>query len=157
MPLRFLRLLGVATLTATACGGSDAPAARENAAPAATMRVDAAKAGSLSGRVVFDGTPPTNPVAKIGADAACMIGENASGYAFENYLVKDGGLDNVFVYVKDGLGNYQFDIPTAPVKLDQQGCRYTPHVLGLRVGQPLEIGNWDETLHNVHALPDANR
>ena len=69
----------------------------------------------------------------------------------------DGGLDNVFVYVKDGLGNYYFDTPTEPVTLDQKGCRYTPHVFGIRVGQPLEIVNSDSTLHNVHAVPKANQ
>ena len=40
---------------------------------------------------------------------------NADGTTFETYLVKDGGLENVFVYVKDGLGNYYFDTPTQPV------------------------------------------
>ena len=76
---------------------------------------------------------------------------------FETFVVKDGGLDNVFVYVKDGLGNYFFDTPTEPVKLDQKGCRYHPHVFGIRVGQPLEIVNSDPTLHNIHALPKANQ
>ena len=69
----------------------------------------------------------------------------------------NGGLENVFVYVKDGLGNYYFDVPTEPVKLDQQGCHYRPHVLGVRAGQPLAITNSDDTLHNVHAMPNANR
>jgi plastocyanin len=75
---------------------------------------------------------------------------------FETFAVKDGGLDNVFVYVKDGLGNYYFDVPTESLKLDQQGCRYSPHVFGIRVGQPLEIVNNDSTLHNVHALAQSN-
>ena len=53
--------------------------------------------------------------------------------------------------------NYYFDAPTEPVKLDQQGCRYRPHVLGIRTKQPLEISNSDDTMHNVHAMPEANR
>jgi plastocyanin len=72
-------------------------------------------------------------------------------------VVTNAGLENVFVYVKDGLGNYYFDTPTEPVKLDQRNCLYHPHVLGVRTGQPLEIINSDETMHNVHALPNANR
>ena len=68
-----------------------------------------------------------------------MRARHPGGITFENIVVSDGGLDNVFVYVKDGLGNYYFDMPTEPVKLDQQGCRYRPHVFGVRVGQPLEI------------------
>jgi plastocyanin len=59
--------------------------------------------------------------------------------------------------VKDGLGDYAFDAPAEPVKLDQQGCRYVPHVVGVRVGQPVEISNSDETTHNIHSLPETNR
>jgi plastocyanin len=61
------------------------------------------------------------------------------------------------VYVKDGLGNLKFPVPTTPVVLDQKGCAYTPRVFGIQVGQPLDIVNSDETLHNVHAMPAANR
>src|SRR5687768_17628847 len=35
----------------------------------------------------------------------------------------DMGLRNVFVYVKDGLGDRVYETPTAPVVLDQEGCR----------------------------------
>ena len=106
--------------------------------------------------MLFEGTPPVNPPVKMAADPTCMQA-NANGLTFETYAVKDGGLDNVFVYVKDGLGNYYFDTPTEPVKIDQQGCRYVPHVVGARVGQPIEITNSDETLHNVHAMASVNR
>ena len=119
------------------------------------MRVDAAKAGTLTGRVLFDGPAPANPPIKMTADPACLKA-NPNGAIFETFTVKDGGLDNVFVYVKDGLGNYYFDVPTESLKLDQQGCRYSPHVFGIRVGQPLEIVNSDPTLHNVHALAQSN-
>jgi plastocyanin len=68
-----------------------------------------------------------------------------------------GALQNVFVYVKDGLGNRAFPVPTTPVVLDQKGCRYVPHVLGIQVGQPFEILSSDNTLHNVHAMPESNR
>jgi plastocyanin len=61
------------------------------------------------------------------------------------------------VYVKDGLGDLKFPVPTTPAVLDQQGCWYEPRVFGIQVGQPLNIVNSDETLHNVHAVPMANR
>jgi hypothetical protein len=138
-----------------ACSGGDKPSAPA-APPPDAQRVDAAKAGAVTGVIKFEGTAPQNPPVKISGDPACMRA-NPNGLAFEHYLVKDGGFDNVFVYVKDGLGKYYFEAPTEPVKLDQQGCRYVPHVLGLQVGQPLEVGNSDETTHNVHALPDTNR
>lgn len=141
-------------LGAAACSGQK-PAPPAGPPPGA-QRVDPARAGSLGGRVTFEGPVPENAQVKMSGDPKC-IQANANGLAFENYIVKDGGLDNVFVYVKDGLGAYYFDVPTDPVKVDQQGCRYVPHVVGVRVGQPLEIANSDETTHNVHALPDINR
>ena len=142
-------------LAAAACGGGQ-KSAPANTPPANALRVDAAKAGNLAGRVLFDGPAPQNLPIKMAADPVC-IRQNTSGAAFETYAVSNGGLDNVFVYVKDGLGNYYFETPTEPVKLDQQGCRYRPHVFGIRVGQPLEITNSDPTIHNVHALPQANQ
>ena len=92
------------------------------------------------------------------ADPVC-IKENKSPQFQETYtMAADGkGLANVFVYVRDGLGNAVFDVPTEPVRLDQKDCRYHPHVFGIRVGQPLEILNSDPTLHNIHALPKGNQ
>ena len=66
-------------------------------------------------------------------------------------------LANVFVYVKDGLGNYVVrHADRVRSTIDQKDCRYHPHVFGMRVGQPLEIVNSDPTLHNIHALPKGN-
>ena len=156
MDQRFVRFVAAASVAVlAACGGGE-PVPQTAAAPAGGQRVDAATAGTVNGRILFEGTPPDNPTARVSADPVCMR-ENAGGYAFENYIVRNGGLENVFVYVKDGLGTYHFDIPSEPVRLNQQGCRYMPHVLGARVGQPIEISNSDETMHNVHAVPDVNR
>ena len=158
MPQNSLRPFAAVVLAAavgvSACGGAEdkAPAGP----PPDAKRVDTSKAGNVSGRVLFAGTPPANPPIKMAADPVCLRA-NANGAAFEHYVVQDGGLGNVFVYVKDGLGNYWFDTPAEPVTLDQNGCRYTPRVLGVRAGQPIEISNSDSTMHNVHALADHNR
>ena len=120
-------------------------------------KVDAATAGELKGAVALNGSVPKNEAIKMNADPVCV--KEAKGTPTqETYIVSADGksLGNVFVYVKDGLGNYSYDPPT-PVSLNQQGCHYMPHVFGIRVGQPLEIINSDPTLHNIHAMPKTNR
>ena len=140
-----------------ACSGGDSSKSAEPVSPAAApdaKKVDGATASTITGKVVLEGTPPQNPVIKMSSDPACGSAEVRA----ESYLAENGALQNVFVHIKDGLGNkYLFDTPTEPVKLDQKQCRYTPHVLGVRVSQLLQITNSDETLHNVHGMPQANR
>ena len=81
-------------------------------------------------------------------DAACK-GNNMA----ETIVANDGKLANVFVYVKDGLGDRTFDVPKDSVTIDQKGCRYHPHVLGVMTGQNIEIRNDDDnhSQHSSHA------
>ena len=74
-----------------------------------------------------------------------------------NIVADNGKLANVFVYVKDGLGDRTFDVPKDAVTLDQKGCQYHPHVLGVMTGQNIEIKNDDPTTHNIHPSPNNNR
>jgi len=68
-----------------------------------------------------------------------------------------GALQNVVVFVADGLGDRTFDPPTQPAVIEQKGCVYQPHVLALQANQRLEVVNDDPTSHNVHATPVSNR
>jgi plastocyanin len=116
-----------------------------------------ALAGNVTGKVSFTGTPPTPQKIDMAADPVCA-GQNANGLTTEDVIVNaDGTLQNVFVYVKEGLEGKTFDVPQQPAVLDQKGCHYTPHVFGLQVGQPLQILNSDSTLHNVHGLPKKSK
>ena len=128
---------------------NNAPA--EKAAPAATP-IDPATVATVNGTVKFDGTAPKASKIDMSQDPACK-GTNES----ENVVVSGGDLANVFVYVKDGLGNRTFDVPKDAVVLDQQGCKYHPHVLGVMTGQNVEIKNDDQTTHNIHPTPKDNR
>ena len=85
-------------------------------------------------------------------DAACK-GTNMA----ETIVANDGKLANVFVYVKEGLGDRTFDVPKDSVTIDQKGCQYHPHVLGVMTGQNIEIQNDDATTHNIHPTPKDNR
>jgi hypothetical protein len=109
---------------------------------------------TVTGTVKLAGKPPAARVVSMDSDPLCMPeGPNTS----EVILVGPGnGLQNVFLHVKDGLGDRRFIAPQTPVVLDQKGCKYFPHVFGAQVGQPVIIVNSDPTLHNVHAVPKAN-
>jgi plastocyanin len=144
---------GNSSTTATNQPGA-APAASSSSAPAAGA-VNAADAATVTGKVTFSGTAPKPEPIKMSADPYCQKAD--PGLTTENEIVGPGGeVENVFVYVKDGLGNRTFPAPSEPVTLDQKGCHYAPHVLGIMVGQPLRIVNDDNTLHNVHALAKNN-
>jgi len=145
-------VIGLA-LTFTACSKS------EEAPPppaAVTNPVDPATAGAITGIVRYSGERPERQPIAMDSDPYCT----KQPPNLPETIVGGGDteeLQNVFVYVKDGLGNLVFPVPSTAVVLDQKGCRYVPHVLGIQVGQPLEILSSDNTLHNVHAMPEQNR
>ncbi len=142
-------------ITTFACsGGAPAPAA--TTPPPNAKRVDEATAGSVTGKVTFEGTCPASAPIKLDSDPACAQ-QHPGGLQPDSFVVSNGGLENVFVYVKDGLGDYYFETPTTAVTLDQKGCHYAPHVFGVRAGQPVEIVNSDPTLHNVNAMAKVNQ
>ncbi|SPE41020.1 conserved exported hypothetical protein [Candidatus Sulfotelmatobacter sp. SbA7] len=128
-----------------------APEMAQPAAPAATP-IDPATVAGVSGTVKLDGAAPKAAKIDMSQDAACKGANTAET------IVADGGhLANVFVYVKDGLGTRTFDVPTTAVTIDQQGCKYHPHVLGVMTGQNIDIKNDDQTTHNIHPTPASNR
>ncbi len=151
-----------AALSAVACGGggTQSQPAKEAAAPATApaQPVDPSTAGAITGRIVFEGKAPENPVITMETDPYCVGATKGTTPRQPYYVVgPDGGLANVFVYVKSGLGNYSFPVPTTPVEIDQQNCQYVPHVFGIRAGQPLLVVNSDATLHNIHAHATVNQ
>jgi len=149
-----------APLALVACGGGEkqeAPAAAPASTTAAAPAADAGAAkgsASIAGKISFAGTAPAAEKIKVSADPYCQK-EHKDGLERKVVDVKDGGLKDVFVYVKSGVtGTYP--APTEAVELDQQGCMYKPHIVVLQVGQPLKIKNNDETLHNIHPRPAVN-
>jgi plastocyanin len=149
-----LILLLFTAIGVAACGSKPAPPPP----PAGGGKtVDTATAATLTGRVTFVGAVPTPDRIVVNHDAACLqaLGSNS---ASEAVLVSaDGGLQNVFIHVKDAFAEYSFAVPATAFVLDQKGCKYTPRVFGIRAGQTMEIINSDDTMHNVHALPMTNQ
>ena len=128
------------------------PSSASSAAKPATITVDAATAGTISGVVSFKGSAPKMKPLDMTADPGCPSGPQPA----EVVATKDGKLANVFVYIKEGLPQGNFAVPSEPVVLDQKGCRYNPHMLGIMAGQPLKITNTDTADHNIHDMPSNN-
>jgi plastocyanin len=120
-------------------------------APAATP-IDPSTVATVNGQVKLDGMAPKMAKIDMSQDAACKGTNNA-----ETVVADNGNMANVFVYVKEGLGDRTFDVPKDAVTINQEGCKYHPHVLGVMTGQNVEIKNSDQTTHNIHPTPQSNR
>ena len=144
----------LATLLLTGCKQTPAPQQQTDAAPIAAhpaSAVDPATAGSISGTITFTGKPPARIPIDMSADPACAMA--AEPNLTEQYLVDHNRLANVFVYIKTGAPDSTAPATTAPVVLDQKGCRYIPHILALQQGASVQFRNSDPTMHNIHTMP----
>ncbi|HUP47401.1 MAG TPA: carboxypeptidase regulatory-like domain-containing protein [Thermoanaerobaculia bacterium] len=169
---KFATMLSAAALVlAFGCGGGkevpdygdgiddvieEAPAGTAaGTAPAAAPAAAVANAATLTGTIRFDGSAPAPQTLQMGADPYCAAHHKGQPAHIESVVVGPGGeLANVLVYVKNAPAAPP---NTTPALLDQVGCRYVPHVSAVQVNQPVRIRNSDNTLHNVHAMPEINR
>jgi plastocyanin len=113
---------------------------------------------SISGTVTFAGNAPSLQPLTMAADPECA--SKHSGPVENEMLVLGSGntMANIMVSVSNGLpAGRTWAAPSTPVVLDQHGCMYVPHVMGIMVGQPYRILNSDGILHNIHTLPNVNR
>jgi plastocyanin len=117
--------------------------------------------GTVTGVITFVGTVPTAKKIDTSADPVC--GQRNPNLVTEDTLVKDGKLANVFVYVKEGstgsgakFADLPWSTPATAMNLDQNGCHYKPHVMGIQTNQKLSITNSDPTQHNIHPTPKLN-
>ena len=124
------------------------------ASPVNLTTVDPETAASLHGTIHFQGKAPAPVEIDMGMDPGCTIAVKQPNYS-QQFVVSNGSLGNVYVYVKQGLEGKSFATPSDPVILDQKGCRYEPHVIALMAGQTLRVLNSDPTMHNIHAQPNA--
>ncbi|MCH7590462.1 hypothetical protein IIB34_05435 [PVC group bacterium] len=113
-------------------------------------------AATITGKINFEGDVPKLREIKMEADPICLMKHDSPVYSQALVLGEGNTMANVFVHVVGGSLNKDYPVPTEPVVLDQNGCMYVPHVLGVRVGQSLKILNSDGTLHNVHGMPKVN-
>lgn len=154
-----LSLLVLSTIFLAACGGDAAETADSGTADAAdTYQVPPAEAAVITGVVRFEGTAPAPEPIDMSDEPTCAEKHGAAGAVRQPVAVNDNGtLRNVFVYVKEGLGDRSFAASGDAKVLDQDGCMYAPHVLGVQTGQTVTFRNSDGLLHNINAQGEANR
>ncbi|MEX2309256.1 MAG: hypothetical protein WD738_16770 [Pirellulales bacterium] len=109
---------------------------------------------TIRGQFVFDGTPPQMAPYNVTKEHnICSI--NGKSPLQETLLVDSasGGIKNVAVYLRDASRVHDSAAPkTGNVEFDQKHCVFLTHVLGLTVGQSLDIKNSDPTGHNTNIL-----
>jgi plastocyanin len=115
-------------------------------------------ASSINGTVTFDGKAPTLRPLAMDADPVCAK-KHPKPQPSETLVLGSGNtMGNILVWVSKGLpAGKTFPVPGTPVVLDQNGCMYKPHVMGIMVGQTYKILNSDGVLHNIHTLPKINK
>ncbi|HEX3471424.1 MAG TPA: carboxypeptidase regulatory-like domain-containing protein [Silvibacterium sp.] len=148
MPIRKLFIVALCTLLLVSGGCK-----KKDKTAGVYTAIDASTAGTISGTIHLDGKVPQRIQIDMAQDPACALAD--ANYT-EQYVGKNGGLQNVFIYVKDGLGNRLYAPSSEPMVMDQKGCRFTPHVVGVMAGQPVKFTNSDPTMHNVHITPQIS-
>lgn len=142
-PLALLLLLA-------ACSPKTPEAPKAPAGPAGRLGT-----AVVSGRITLAGTPPANDRVTMTTDPFCA-GHNPGETELPAYAVgADGALANVLLRVTNGVTGV-YAAPADARQLDQKGCAFSPRVLALMTGQPLDIVSSDATLHNVHAAAKEN-
>jgi plastocyanin len=151
-------LLAAGLVTATLTGCKPDAAIRQGAVVGAGRKqtsgaLDPSTVGTVSGTVRLDGKAPERIKIDMSLDPACGPG-GGDNYS-EQYVVHDGKLANVYLYIKSGPPAAMTAVApnAAPVVVDQKGCRYTPHVIALMRGGSVEFRNSDMTMHTVHTIP----
>jgi plastocyanin len=157
---RLLCLVSVLTAILLVGQGQQGRAEPAEAAASASQQVatpDQAAMGEVTGRIFFAGTRPELSRIAMDNDPFCEAAHSEPLFAEDGKVNNDGTVPNGLVYVKQGAEKYSFPIPARPVVLDQKGCLFKPHVLGIMAGQELRVLSSDATIHNVHAMVKANR
>ena len=115
-------------------------------------------ASSITGTVTFDGKVPALRPLAMEAEPACAKMHAGKPVPNEMLVLGSGNtMGNIMVWVSKGLpAGKTWPAPKTPVVIDQKGCQYSPHVMGIMVGQPYRILNSDGILHNIHTLPTIN-
>jgi hypothetical protein len=120
------------------------------------VSVSAAGEGKITGTVKLDGTAPHMKGIDMSKDPYCSKAHATDPAHLETVVVgSGGGLENVVLYISDGLPSAAAsEVPTSVPVFDQKNCVYTPHVLAMDINQKFKVTTSDQTTHNIHPLPN---
>ena len=139
--------------TFAACLAAEGALRANSAADAA-----APSTATVKGTVKVAGAIPKPSHIDMSADPKCVQARPGGGMTQEIEADAKGDLQNVIVYVSQGLpADLKFEPPKEPAEIDQKGCMYQPHVVAVRANQELKVVNSDKTTHNIHPMPNNNR
>lgn len=124
--------------------------------PSKEVSWDAENLGSIRGVVRYEGQAPKRKSVHM-STAECVSLHKEPVLEEKLVVSEQGNLQYSLVYVWKGLPKKSFDVPSTPVVLDQVGCVYLPHVVGIQTGQELQIKNSDPFMHNVLASASKNQ
>lgn len=143
--MKFLPILGAGVAAALAISAT------------ATTEVPVPVTGTVSGTVIFDGEAPKAkalPIKEAQTVGCCAPGAKVDDGDRALMISKDGGIANVVITLTVDGANVA--LPSEPVQLDQQGCRFEPHLSVVHVGTTVSYKNSDTISHNIHTYALKN-
>ncbi|MBI4582673.1 MAG: hypothetical protein HY717_01375 [Planctomycetes bacterium] len=119
------------TVTPPPAAKSEAPAVKTPAAPGG--------GATITGKVVFQGTPPKPKQVNFGPEKNCAELHKDAPLFYETMVVNSNStLKWALVSIEESVpGNYQ--PPAAPLVINQVGCNFIPHVAAMLAGQEVEF------------------
>ena len=126
--------------------------------PGSTATTEAGGVGTLTGRVIYEGTfTPLPPLFAKGAATKDPTVCGAEMIPDESIVVNDGGLANVFIYLEKAPKGGKSPEVTGDAVFDQKTCIFLPHAFLVRTKQTVLVKNDDAAAHNTHTNPLKNK
>jgi hypothetical protein len=119
-----------------------------------TQAADAADWGNLKGRFIYDGDPPKVQAIDTSKEALCSKHKVVNEELVVN--PENHGLANVVVFVSSKKVKEHPDYKKTAkdeVTIDNNGCRFEPHIVPMTLSQTLVIKNSDPFSHNSNLAP----
>jgi len=115
--------------------------------------------GSIEGRIMWEGEKPKPKSGITITEDKQTVGCHDHGdmrLADNTLLIgPKGGVANVVLTIE--IKDVEVKVPDDPIRIDQKGCRFEPHVQVLPVGATISFMNSDTATHNLHTFPKKNK